>query len=334
MPPDILIVGQGIAGTMLGWELERAGIPFGIADPGHSAAATLVGAGLINPVTGRRLVKSWRIDALLPAARLAYQSIEGALGIPLWHPMRIRRVFAEAAERRAFNQKFERGELSPYVDTAADDQGFWIGGAARIDLARLLAASRERWASRGILRDERIGSAASGRALVIDCTGWHGTRGGFAFVPWEYSKGEALEIAAEGLEPDVVINRRQAVVPLGPGRAWVGATHEPGVTEAEPTREGRALLETAARSLLARHIEVRAHRAALRVTLPDKRPLAGRHPENHRLGVVNGLGGKGALWAPMLARQWVDHLGKGGPFDPEVAVARFFGCISSQASPR
>ena len=94
MAPDVLILGQGLAGTLLAWECEQAGLTFRIADPGHAGAASVVAAGVVNPVTGLRLVKSWRIEALLPAAREAYRGLEAALGVPLWREMRIRRIFA------------------------------------------------------------------------------------------------------------------------------------------------------------------------------------------------------------------------------------------------
>ena len=61
----------------------------------------------------------------------------------------------------------------------------------------------------------------------------------------------------------------------------------------------------------------------MRVNLPDRHPVAGRHPVVARLGLLNGLGAKGALLAPMLARQWINHLAEGVPFDTAIDVARF-----------
>ena len=96
---DILIVGQGLAGTLLGWELEKAGISVALIDGGHASAASSVAAGIINPITGRRLVKSWSFETLFPSAREAYHELENLLGIALWREMRIRRVFADERER-------------------------------------------------------------------------------------------------------------------------------------------------------------------------------------------------------------------------------------------
>ena len=327
MRADLLIVGQGLAGTLLAWECERAGIAFAIADRGHAMAATSAAAGIVNPITGRRLVKSWRVDTLLPAARAVYRDLEQALGVPLWREMRVRRLFADEKERAVLARKLATGELAPFV-TERDESGCWIRDAARVDLPALLAAARARWQATGRLRveDTDFRVAAGRHELVIDCTGAAGVAGPgrFPLVPWEFSKGEVLEIAVDGLAPDVVLNRRHWVAPVGEGRAWVGATHQPRASDMAPSTEARAVLEQSARERLAgRAFAVTNQRAGVRLNLPDKRPVAGRHPENVCLGFCGGLGAKGALWAPLLARQWVAHLTGGVPFDPEIDVRRF-----------
>ena len=234
MHADILIAGQGIAGTLLGWELERAGIPFEIADAGHASAASRVAAGIINPITGQRIVKSWRVDTLLPLARDTYRALEAELGVSLWHELRVRRLYLDECERRVFAEKQALGELADYAG-ATDGDGFWIEGAARVDVAALLAAMRARWLASGVLREERVDflAAREEHALTIDCTGAAlrtgvGQPGApFGFVRWQHSKGEILTVAIEGLAPDVVLNRGHWLLPVAPGVACVGATHAP-----------------------------------------------------------------------------------------------------------
>lgn len=325
MRPDILVVGQGLAGTLLAWELERAGVPFLIVDRGHATAATMAAAGIINPVTGRRLVKSWRVDVLLPQARAKYRELEAALGVVVWRDLRVRRLFADDRERRVFAAKYATGELAPYAGPG-DEAGFWIEGAARVDLALLIGAARERWQKQGRLRVATVDAAteAENYQLVIDCTGLVGAREkAFAHVPWEFSKGEMLELTATGLTPGVVLNRRHWLLPVASDAAWVGATHEPGRSDAIPSATARGTLQQSAQALLGYSPEITGHRAGVRVNLPDKRAVAGRHPTEPRLGVCNGLGAKGGLVAPELARQWLLHLTRGEFFDPEFLPGRF-----------
>lgn len=328
MSPEVLIVGQGLAGSLLGWELEKAGVRFAIADAGHAWSATAAAAaGIVNPITGRRLVKTWQAETLLPLARETYRELGETLAVPLWTPMRVRRLFADDRERATFATKARSGELTPFAGEG-DADGFWIEDAARVDLRALLFGLRERWRRSGVLRAERVDVTApcTGYTVTIDCTGLEGARGGaFGFVPWEFSKGEVLEIAIEGLAPGVVVNRRHWVMPVSATRAWVGATHEPGVVGREPTAAGRAVLEASARELVGKGFSVAGHFAGVRVNLPDKRPVAGRHPSHLGLGTINGLGAKGVMLAPWLARAWAAHLRGGAAFSGEVDVRRFGG---------
>ncbi len=322
MAASILIVGQGLAGTVLGLALERAGREFVIADPGHAPAASLAAAGIINPVTGRRLVRSWRFEELFPLARRTYREIETRLGVPLWRELRVHRRFRDERERRVFAEKQARGELAPFVE-AADETGCWLAPAARVDVPALLAAARRHWQEAGVLRETTIDWAAeAGAALVIDCTGASARRGPFAAAGFALSKGETLQVDATGLAPDVILNRGHWLVPLDAETAWAGATHEPGIEDAMPTPAARARLLADATALAGRPVTVRAHLAGLRLTTADKHPVAGRHPAQPHLGICGALGGKGALYAPWLAAQWVAHLQAGAAFDDEVSITR------------
>ena len=63
---DFMIVGQGLAGSLLASELLDAGKTIQIFDADHEGAASAIAAGIINPITGRRLVKSWMIMSFYP----------------------------------------------------------------------------------------------------------------------------------------------------------------------------------------------------------------------------------------------------------------------------
>jgi glycine oxidase len=82
-------------------------------------------------------------------------------------------------------------------------------------------------------------------------------------------------------------------------------------------------LEASARELIGERFAVVEQAAGVRVNLPDKRPAVGRHPQQARLGLVNGLGAKGVLWAPWLAAAWVANLRDGVAFPMDADVGRF-----------
>ena len=101
---DYIIVGQGIAGSILAYLLRKNGQKVVIFDPNTEGVLTSskIAAGVINPITGRRFVKSWRIDALLPAAKRVYQELETELSIPIWHDRPILRTLRDIEEENNF----------------------------------------------------------------------------------------------------------------------------------------------------------------------------------------------------------------------------------------
>lgn len=325
MPAPVLIVGQGIAGSALGWACEQAGIDFEIADAGHGTAASRVGAGILNPVTGRRLAPTWGFDAWIGQSVALYRAIEGAVGRPLIRPMRIYRRFRDAAERSALAVRWGSGEVAPAHLGPRDADGFWIEDAWQVDTAAVLAELRARWLHSGRLRAEVVSveAEAARRDGVILCGGAE-VANAFGFVPWERAAGEIVSGIAANLDPRVILHRGHWVLPLGADRAKVGATYVVSAGEARPTAAGRAELVQTARELLAPgEFTVTGHEAGVRLGARDRRPCVGRHPTTPGLGLLGGLGSKGALWAPALARQWVNHLTEAVPFDREIDVRRF-----------
>ncbi len=337
MTTEVRIVGQGLAGSLLGWSCERAGIPFTIEDPWPDSAqnsrlnvpASSVGAGIINPITGQRLVKSWRVDALLPVAIEMYQEIGDTVGQPFLFPYRLRRFFADQRERAVAREKWPRGDFAGF-GKSLDDDGLWIEPAFRVDLSGLVVALRKRWQESGHWRTIELPgtSLAGGAGLTVQCIGSGELgQGVFNWAGLTSAKGELLEIetAAGAFDPQVILNRREWLVPLSASRALVGATVEPGVAANLPTEQARVSLEQAAAQLLgAAPFRTVSQRAGVRVIAPDKHPVIGRHPKKNSLGIFNALGSKGALLAPWLAQEWIAHLQSGRPVDPAVEVARFW----------
>ncbi len=162
---DILIIGQGICGTFLSLELERAGLSHLIIDEVRPFAASRVAAGLINPVTGRRLVTTWMIEELLAFAREAYGQLTALLGACFLEKVHVTDFFPTAQMRLAFLKRHE--EDASFLQLPVNEQS-WIdyfhyelgygviSPCYLVDMPGLLAAARKRMQERGILREQRF----------------------------------------------------------------------------------------------------------------------------------------------------------------------------------
>ena len=65
---DFLIVGQGLAGSILALNLQQRGKSVLVIDNEHYGSASQVAAGLINPVNGHRLNLTDNFEQYWPVA--------------------------------------------------------------------------------------------------------------------------------------------------------------------------------------------------------------------------------------------------------------------------
>lgn len=327
-PAEVVIVGQGLAGSLLGWECDRRGIPFHIVDPGHATAASRVGAGLISPLTGRRLAPTWRYESWQPVALAAYRCLERELGVSLVRELRILRRPRDGAEWRQWEERLGDPAVRRWIERSGPD-GVWLAGGGRIDTAALIGALRARWQASGRLREERYPApdrveAESG--AVVWCVGAE-VAPGFEFVPWERSRGDVLVGRSPGARPPgILVNDGEWTFTDEAGRCWVGATFDRTADARDPVAAERARrhLQAAAVRLLGTELAETEQLAARRVTTPDRRPVLGWHPARPGWGIFAGLAAKGALWAPALAAQGADVLAGGPPVEAAVDVSRFW----------
>lgn len=102
---DFLIIGQGIAGSLLAEELLKRGKKICVVDDNHEASSSMVAAGLYNPVVFKRFAKSWRVDELLPFASATYAQFEKKLNANFHYKKNIVKIFASDDEFRLWEKR-------------------------------------------------------------------------------------------------------------------------------------------------------------------------------------------------------------------------------------
>lgn len=334
MTLDVLIVGQGLAGTALAWHLLWRGARVAVLDREAAVTSSRIAAGLVTPITGQRLAKSWRLDDLWPAAVAFYERAEADTGTRFFHRRTTVRLFRDADERALF-----AGRKSSFADWVSDADppvnpdwfaaphgAFAMPTAAQLATERYLDASRDVFRKKGAYLTADIDPArdlditASGVGLprlglradrVIFCQGHDAAANPwFRGVKFSGAKGEILTLRIPGLAEERVLNRGVWLLPLGCEVFRAGATYDHDALDCVPTTRGREEIVTRLREFLRLPFDVLDHRAAVRPVIDAGRPLVGLHSECDRVGFLNGLGSKGALLAPYFAGQLATLLGK------------------------
>lgn len=347
---DYIIVGQGLAGTVLAHTLLKQNKSVLIVDLPSISAASRVAAGLWNPVVFKRLVKSWMADDLLEYMDNFYPEVELLVNEKFYFKKQIVKPFSEEQEKVLWLKKASQ-EIGKYLNPAIQSDFLTdiihnpIGAAevinaGNIDTSVFLNASEAYFKNKQLLLKEvfdyqELVLLAAGvqykgiiAEKIIFCEGYKGVDNiYFNWLPFKLTKGETLTIRIpllyqKGLVSKV-INKGVFVLPLGDELYKVGATYEWEDLTEVPTENGKAFLVQQLHKLLNVPFEIIAHQAGIRPTVKDRRPLIGLHPEHATIGIFNGLGTKGVMLAPYFAKQFADFLGNGMPLNKEVDIARF-----------
>ena len=348
---EFLIIGLGISGTILSWYLHKNERSFIVMDDNDASSASRVAAGVINPVTGRRIVKTWMIETLLRFAQKAYAEIGEALQVSTIFKKNIIDFFPSPQMLPAFMERAgeEQLSLSMPVDHSAYHSVFnYDFGYGEIDpcyivqLQSLLPAWRKSLADKDVLIENRFeeqelilqtngvryGDIVADKIIFCDGTSSAASKW-FSKLPFALNKGEALIIRCGELPDNNIYKKGLTIVPLQDGYFWVGSSYEWEFTSKEPSEAFRDRTMNLLAHWLRVPFTIEAHLASVRPATLERRPFIGMHPHHPAIGIFNGMGTKGCSLAPYFAAQFVDHLTKKSALLPEANVNRFTRVLQS-----
>ncbi|QRR03929.1 NAD(P)/FAD-dependent oxidoreductase [Dyadobacter sandarakinus] len=345
---DYLIIGQGIGGTCLAWHLHRAGKSFRIVHDSTAPSSSRVAAGIFNPLTGKKLVKTWLADELFPYASRFYQDIERQLGVKFYYEMPVFRPFRSVEEQNSYIAQTAEPGIAPYVDAAkpplamreyvqSELGGLTVTRSGWVDLPVFLDHSKAFFEQSGCytegsfeltdleVQPQKVLWKGNVFQKVIFSRGFFEVGNGFFdWLPFAPVKGQILEIETDMPSEPYIINQGIFMLPLDKHRSKAGATYSWDPLDWATTPEAREELEGKLRLLLRGRYRVTAQLAGVRPSVKDRRPLIGVHPEQDNICIFNGLGTKGVTLAPYFADQFVAHLEHGKELNPLVNIKRYF----------
>ena len=341
---DYLIIGQGLVGTWLSYYALQAGKTCMVVNDSHTAAASQVASGVINPVTGRRIVQTWMIDTFLPFALKAYSDLGVQLNSTIVREAPVVLIHPSLQMQESFEYRYEHENVYLQKNKASDFEACMytpfgtgqINQTIWIDLNLMITGWREQLINNAQYLDAKFDIADL--QITNEGVTWNGIQANrilfcdgigsmqnpyFKMLPFAPNKGEALIVEIKDLPNQAIYKNNITIVPWEDQLFWVGSNYEWEFKDASPSIDFRTKMEMALRQLLKIPFNVVDHIAGIRPANQERRPFVGLHPSYPTIGICNGMGTKGCSLAPYFAHQLIEHCEQGSPIHPEASLERF-----------
>lgn len=343
---DFIIVGQGLAGSVLAYTLMQQGQKVLVVDEEADSSSSRVAAGLCNPVVFKRLTQSWMIEEVLPLAKEFYRNQEKLLEDNFYFDIPIYKLFVDEKEQQFWKQKSNEPHLFDWIDNKVEFpfdaahltypfgaaktlQSGFLKTTGWLDKFRNFLIKKEAYLTSKFdydkieLKENGVSWNGYSAKKIIFCEGYQSINNPyFDWLPFKLTKGEVLTINFKNLKVDYAINKGTFLLPFDEHYKF-GATYNWDDIDNESTEVGKEQLLKRAARFINDEIEIIEHKAGVRPTVLDRRPLLGIHPEHKQLAVFNGLGTKGVMLAPYFANKMTNFILKDEPLPEEVNISRF-----------
>lgn len=269
---DYLIVGGGIAGSMLAFEFLKRGKKIALLDDNMASAACLVAAGVINPITGKRLVKSWRSDKAHSFAKKSYSELEKKLGSNFFYERSILQLCKSEEECLLWGGRLDDPEYAEFVDkkfppktfeNLNDSCGsFLVGRSAWVEPRGAMEAFSSALKKAGVLFCEKFDycSLTKGDAnlsyknfkfkKIIFCEGWKVLENPFFnWLPYRPAKGEIITLKTNLPLGENIVHRGNWIMKASENSFRMGSTWDRENLNSSPTDEARLELLKAVPSM-------------------------------------------------------------------------------------
>lgn len=342
---DFIIVGAGLAGISFAETAILNNRTFTVISD-DSQNSSWVAAGLYNPVILKRF--SLPQDAAVHLEYMVpfYERIQERLGVKFNHHLPVYRKFTSIEEQNNWFQAADKPALEPFLfpkivhtQYSGLPAPFGFGKVLHtgyVDTVALLEAYHNYLKEDYCLLEDTFDYSVL--KIEDDYVEYRGIRAchivfaeGFGIhanpyfkhLPLDGTKGELLLIKAPGLNLDVAVNASIFILPLGNDIYKMGATYEWYDKTAIPTQAGKDELIEKLDELISCEYEILEHLAGIRPTVKDRKPLIGTHPEYKRVHLLNGLGTRGVMLGPSMAKELYESIISGNPVRKEVGLHRF-----------
>lgn len=336
---DFLIIGQGLAGSLLSHFLIERGQRVLVLDNNHSNSASKVAAGIINPITGHRLNITERFHDYSPVALAFYRRLEQKLKVNLVRQIEQTRLLKNPGQSAYCQQRRNEAAYEGMLfDTHSNaftnvEHGFiGVSHTAIVEAKALLTATRVWLENLSSYQNTKVDYTSlqtttsgvtlngySGKKLIF-CEGYQATNNPWLKqLPFKVAKGEILTLGLTQSQNEMLNWGHWLVPDSATKTAKLGANFIWNDLSLTPSKTVKEQLLTSLTKNTNLAVRVLSHEAGIRPTTVQRKPFVGPLSNLKNAFCFNGLGSKGCLIAPHYASLLTQHLLHDQPLPDEVS---------------
>ena len=343
---DYLIIGHGLAGAILSQRLLARDKKILVVDQPKLNQSSSIAAGIFNPITGRKMFKTWKADEFFPELVQTYSWLEKKLDTEFFHPIGVYRPYFAIEDQNDWEAKKSDEKFTNYISKTITSNfsahqlhdpygGLFLKPAGYVNINSLLKANKNYLIDKGsyqeiMFYEHELKDHSSHFSFgdlefnnVIFCNGIMAQESNwFNWLPFHPVKGEILDISMKK-RPETIYNRGVFILPFSKDKIKVGSTYQHKFENIEPTKAGQNELIEKLEGLLNESYEMRGIRAGIRPATKDRRPFIGKHPDNEHIYIFNGFGSKGVSLIPECSRLFTSYLLDGEELNEEIDIKRY-----------
>lgn len=335
---DFLIIGQGLAGSILAFELIARGQQVMVIDNNHQGSASHVAAGIINPITGHRLNLTDGFVNYYARATQFYSDLEQVTGVSTIKTVEQIRLLKNPGQADYFDKRLQQTDYKAFLEVNSNASLFTDveHGTAKVKQTsiidtKLLLAQIRNWLKNADsylnapldyaqlhFAKDSVGYGDISAHGVIFCEGYQAINNPWLKdLPFKLAKGEILTIETlNATQP--MLSWGNWLTPHNNNTAKLGSNYAWQNTDLTPSKSVREKLLDSLETQTGQRPSVVKHEVGIRPTTKHRHAFVGKINNLNHGYCFNGFGSKGCLTIPAHADLLCDHLINNTPLPEDI----------------
>lgn len=320
---DYLIIGQGLAGTILSYKIIKRGQSVFVLNNHDQTCASYIAAGLFSPITGQRIAKIENPQNVFDLMYRTYYDLEHTLGINFLHHIPYIKIAIDEKLTYYVHKRLHDSSYSTLITPTNYTvhnkviDAITINNTGYVNTQLLLDTYRTYLQTRYIYRQELFDQQELivtsdvitykdiKAKRIIFCNGVAASNNHFFnHLQFNPTKGEILTICMKK-QMNYILSGNVFLLPLGNNLFNAGATYERNYQTNVPSRKGLAWLQAELEKIIDTTYEIVEHKAGIRPTTFGHKPFVAWHETYKNVGVFSGFGSRGVSTIPYCADQLI-----------------------------